>query len=103
MRNLFSIKTLVILLAVTMVSCDLFESNKTPKKEMSVEDAKVEIRAANQEISSKVEQMVATPAMGSLNHLSMMVSDDMKSAKATRKALRITSTYLLPCAELFPG
>ena len=76
-----------------LVSCDLLQSDKNPTKELTAEEAKVEIRAANQEMAAQVDQMIATPAMGSLNHLANL-SMDMKSAKVSKSALFVSKlTY----------
>lgn len=70
-----------------MMSCDLFQSNKPTNKVMSAEEAKIELKSVNQDLTSKFDQMLATPAMGSLNYLASMAmsDDDMKSAKTARR------------------
>lgn len=87
MKKIFSISIYVILCTLLMMSCDLFQSNKPTNKVMSAEEAKIELKSVNQDLTSKFDQMLATPAMGSLNYLASMAmsDDDMKSAKTARR------------------
>ncbi|HPR59556.1 MAG TPA: hypothetical protein PLF35_01340 [Prolixibacteraceae bacterium] len=89
MKKILFLSLYAIVLASITVSCNLFQNNGTPNKTMDAEDAKVEIRAANQEITAKFDQMVATPAMGSLQHLANMSGAELKSAKTSKKVLSI--------------
>lgn len=89
MKKILFISLYTVIFVSIVTSCNLFQNNGVPKKTMDAEDAKVELRAANQEITAKFDQMVATPAMGSLNHLATMSGAEMKSAKTSQKVLSI--------------
>lgn len=92
-RKLLFYSLVLLLSSSLLASCDLLQSDKKPTKELTAEEAKVEIRAANQELTAQIDQMIATPAIGSLNHL-MTLSMDMKSSKVSKSAMLVTKlTY----------
>jgi hypothetical protein len=74
MKTYFNVaKIFVLVFAFTMVSCDLLKKDDT----LSAEDAKVEIRAAGDEIMANVAQMMTTPAMSSLMFFSGLMDIDL--------------------------
>jgi hypothetical protein len=65
-----------VALIVTFVACD---KEKDKEKELSAENAKVELRNATQKITNDMSLVMETPSMKSLNFLSgMMEVGDMK-------------------------
>ena len=74
----FAMLSLLIVLIVT--SCDLITSSIIVK-DLSADDAKVEIRAANQEIISQKEAMLESRGMSSLSFLmKLLTGSELKSA-----------------------
>ncbi len=81
----------VFILSLMIVGCDLLPIGGNVTKTMPAEDAKIEIRNANQEIMTSMETMMATPAANSLFFLMNMMPDimiaDIKSAELFKKRL----------------
>lgn len=70
---------------VAMTSCDLLDKDD----ELAAEDAKMEIRAAGEDIMYSLNSMMETPAMVSLMYLSELMDlefDGLKSAQSRRQS-----------------
>lgn len=74
----------IVALVLIMAACDLIGLDKLNTKELSADDAKVEIRAANQEIISQKDEMLSSYGFRSVDYLmEIMNEDDLKSALLT--------------------
>lgn len=73
------------LLVIMMASCDLLDK----KKDLTAEEAKMEIRAAGEDIMYTMEEMMESPAMSSLLFLSELMDMDfeldIRKSEPTRK------------------
>lgn len=77
-----------------MSGCDLLGLKNN--KDLSAEDAKIEVRAAAEDIKVTMTAMMERPAMASLMYLSelMGIDTDIKAAPAPAQAGKSTSPYL---------
>lgn len=64
---------LMVFVVLALVSCD---KDKDEVKDLTADEAKVELRNATQQISNNMEQMMTTPAMQSLNFLSVLMGEE---------------------------
>lgn len=78
-RNFF---LLAVGFSLVVTSCDLLETNK----ELSADDAKVEIRAAGDDIMYNITEMMESPSMESLLFLSEMMDMDIETMKQATPA-----------------
>jgi hypothetical protein len=88
MKTLMSSKINVVIpvfVLLFMTSCDLFDT----KKELTAEDAKMEIRAAGEDIMFNINEMMETPAMSSLLFFRDLIGiefGDLKSAQGRHRS-----------------
>ena len=81
MKNFCKNKWYVLLPALlffVMASCELLDT----EKELTAEDAKMELRAAGNDIMNDMGEMMATPAMSSLMYLSNMMGIELEEMKS---------------------
>ncbi|MCF8362300.1 MAG: hypothetical protein K9G70_06710 [Prolixibacteraceae bacterium] len=87
-----SIVTVMSLLL--MVSCDFITDNLSGNKTLPAEDAKVEIRSANQKIIENKDEMLNNPGMGSLIYLmELMTGEQLKSVYKEKPIFNRAFTY----------
>lgn len=64
---------LMVFVLSAFVSCD---KDKDKVKDLTADEAKIELRNATQQITGNMNQMMATPAMQSLNFLSVLMGEE---------------------------
>lgn len=81
MKTRYFITLFAILMIAVVISCEKTSTNNT----ITPEEAKVEIRAAAQQLTNEMDAMMNTPAMVTLTYLSEL--NDNASLKSTLKSL----------------
>lgn len=86
---------LKLLAAFTLIFSLLFVACKKDKDEFSAEDAKIELTAASQEIQTSMNEMMATPAVESLDFLMTLMDFEGDWKSSLKSAAKDVETYNL--------
>jgi len=80
MKKMINRSLLIMGLSLVMLSCDLLPFNLSKPKALEAEEAKVELRSANQTISGNMEDMLKAPGFSQLNYLMVIMNGGEKSS-----------------------
>ncbi|MDA3879704.1 MAG: hypothetical protein PF436_04885 [Prolixibacteraceae bacterium] len=93
-KIIWNLSLIVLIVALSMASCEFISNNIGGDKTLPADEAKVEIRSANQEIIETRDAMFDSNGMGSLLYLlELMGGDDFKSAKIEKPFYNRQFTY----------
>jgi hypothetical protein len=89
-----SMSVVTVMSLLLMISCDFITDNISGNKTLPAEDAKVEIRSANQQIIENKDEMLNSPGMGSLVYLmELMSGEELKSVYKEKPIFNRAFTY----------